>query len=101
MVFMKFKDKKMVMEWRKEFDGWLFDILVESEICYVMFIKSIIVEILGRKGSEGVGVGKGEMGMINFFCFFLLLILSLVELFICVVCFERMDDMVGLMMILC
>src|SRR3569833_2452328 len=100
MVLMKFRDSKRAKEWRKEFDGKVFNSM-EAEICHVTFIKSITVERPRKprghlpESSTGGGIISNSMKP------FPPPTPNLTELPTCTVCLERMDDTAGLMTILC
>ncbi|EAQ85094.1 hypothetical protein CHGG_09108 [Chaetomium globosum CBS 148.51] len=106
MVLMKFRDSWKAQEWRKEFDGKPFD-SVETEICHVTFIKSIIVETPNeantqRKHSEGNNDRFSPTSpLANSLKPFPPPTPNLIELPTCTVCLERMDDTSGLMTTLC
>ncbi|KAJ4293797.1 hypothetical protein N0V88_005308 [Collariella sp. IMI 366227] len=106
MVLMKFRDAGRARQWRKQFDGKLFD-SVETETCHVTFIKSITVETPNqassqRKPSEGNDrFSATSPGVVSSLKPFPPPTPNLIELPTCAVCLERMDDTTGLMTILC
>ncbi|KAK4232472.1 ubiquitin-related domain-containing protein [Podospora fimiseda] len=109
MVLMKFRDRRKAEAWRKEFNGKPFDTfdIVETEICHVVFIKSITFETPDktdrkRKGSEGANLmSTASPSAINSLKPFPPPTPNLVELPTCPVCLERMDDTAGIMTIVC
>ncbi|KAK3995880.1 hypothetical protein QBC44DRAFT_259286 [Cladorrhinum sp. PSN332] len=106
MVLMKFRERRRAEAWRKEFNGRPFD-SVETEICHVVFIKSITFETPSqtdskRKGSEGGSLmSTASPSAINSLKPFPPPTPNLVELPTCPVCLERMDDTAGIMTIIC
>ncbi|KAH6618026.1 hypothetical protein B0J18DRAFT_268222 [Chaetomium sp. MPI-SDFR-AT-0129] len=106
MVLMKFRDSRNAKVWRKEFDGKPFD-SIETEICHVTFIKSIIVDTPNHSG----GQRKHSEANNEYFSPASPLAThlkpfppptpDLTELPTCAVCLERMDDTAGLMTNLC
>jgi BRCA1-associated protein len=105
MVLMKFRDNGRAKEWRREFDGKVFNSM-EAEICHVTFIKSITIETPGQQRGN-LHDGNSEpfpsspSGVVNSLKPFPPPTPSLIELPTCPVCLERMDDTTGLMTILC
>ncbi|KAK4166412.1 ubiquitin-related domain-containing protein [Cladorrhinum sp. PSN259] len=106
MVLMKFRERRRAEAWRKQFNGRPFD-SVETEICHVVFIKSITFETPGqidsnRRGSEGGNLmSAASPSTINSLKPFPPPTPNLVELPTCPVCLERMDDTAGIMTIIC
>ncbi|KAJ9151368.1 Zf-UBP-domain-containing protein [Pleurostoma richardsiae] len=106
MVLMKFRDNKRAREWRKEFDGKVFNSM-EAEICHVTFIKSITVEQPSRPrdGSSNIGgdpfASSSSGAVVNSLKPLPPPTPNLIELPTCPVCLERMDDTTGLMTIIC
>ncbi|TLD14327.1 uncharacterized protein PgNI_04197 [Pyricularia grisea] len=97
MVLMKFRDAKRAKEWRKEFDGKVFNSL-EAEICHVTYIKSITVETPTKPVPRFSEPSSSVSSSLKPFP---PPTADLVELPTCPVCLERMDDTTGLMTILC
>lgn len=97
MVLMKFRDANRAREWRKEFDGKVFNSL-EAEICHVTYIKSITVETPTKPAPRSQEPSSSVSSSLKPFP---PPTADLVELPTCPVCLERMDDTNGLMTILC
>lgn len=106
MVLMKFRDNRRAREWRKEFDGKVFNSM-EAEICHVTFIKSITVETPTQPKDTASSLNSDPFGpasaggLVSSMKPFPPPTPSLIELPTCPVCLERMDDTTGLMTILC
>ncbi|OIW25145.1 zf-UBP-domain-containing protein [Coniochaeta ligniaria NRRL 30616] len=101
MVLMKFRDRWRAQDWRKEFDGRVFNSM-EPEICHVTFIKSITFETPNQpKNSTTPNTGASSSAVVNSLKPFPPPTPNLIELPTCPVCLERMDDTTGLMTILC
>ncbi|KAB5518821.1 hypothetical protein GE09DRAFT_977876 [Coniochaeta sp. 2T2.1] len=97
MVLMKFRDRWRAQDWRKEFDGKVFNSM-EPEICHVTFIKSITFETPSQPKPN---TASSSAALVNSLKPFPPPTPNLTELPTCPVCLERMDDTAGLMTILC
>ncbi|KAF4997799.1 hypothetical protein FDECE_11976 [Fusarium decemcellulare] len=101
LVLLKFRDGRRAKQWRREFDGKVFN-SVEPQICHVVFVKSITFEApTRRKPSNGLSALSSSAGMSNSLRPFPPPTPNLVELPTCPVCLERMDETNGLMTIPC
>lgn len=120
LVLLKFRDPQRAAEWRREFDGRVFNSM-EAQVCQVVFVRSITFETPG--GDVGGGGGDGanfpDLSHDPFTPSTSTLPASgastttltlrpfppptpsLVELPTCPVCLERMDETTGLMTIPC
>ncbi|KAF4447017.1 hypothetical protein F53441_9415 [Fusarium austroafricanum] len=101
LVLLKFRDKFRAKQWRREFDGKVFN-TVEPQICHVVFVKSITFETpTRRKSSAALSTLSSSAGMSSSLRPFPPPTPNLVELPTCPVCLERMDETNGLMTIPC
>ncbi|KAF9775640.1 hypothetical protein IL306_006239 [Fusarium sp. DS 682] len=101
LVLLKFRDNFRAKQWRREFDGKVFN-TVEPQICHVVFVKSITFETpTRRKSSTALSPLSSPAGMSSSLRPFPPPTPNLVELPTCPVCLERMDETNGLMTIPC
>ncbi|KAF5019986.1 hypothetical protein F66182_7992 [Fusarium sp. NRRL 66182] len=101
LVLLKFRDDFRAKQWRREFDGRVFN-SVEPQICHVVFVKSITFETpTRRKSSAALSPLSSSAGMSSSLRPFPPPTPNLVELPTCPVCLERMDETNGLLTIPC
>ncbi|KAM0561227.1 hypothetical protein ACHAPJ_003732 [Fusarium lateritium] len=101
LVLLKFRDNFRAKQWRREFDGKVFNTM-EPQICHVVFVKSITFETpTRRKSSAALSPLSSSAGMSSSLRPFPPPTPNLVELPTCPVCLERMDETNGLMTIPC
>ncbi|RSL87148.1 hypothetical protein CEP52_015617 [Fusarium oligoseptatum] len=101
LVLLKFRDNDRAKQWRREFDGKVFNTM-EPQICHVVFVKSITFETpTRRKPSNSLSTLSSSAGMSSSLRPFPPPTPNLVELPTCPVCLERMDETNGLMTIPC
>ncbi|EWG38732.1 hypothetical protein FVEG_01882 [Fusarium verticillioides 7600] len=101
LVLLKFRNNFRAKQWRREFDGKVFN-TVEPQICHVVFVKSITFETPTRRKSSGaLSPLSSSAGMSSSLRPFPPPTPNLVELPTCPVCLERMDETNGLMTIPC
>ncbi|KAI1039387.1 hypothetical protein LB505_002743 [Fusarium chuoi] len=101
LVLLKFRNNFRAKQWRREFDGKVFN-TVEPQICHVVFVKSITFETpTRRKSSAALSPLSSPAGMSSSLRPFPPPTPNLVELPTCPVCLERMDETNGLMTIPC
>lgn len=117
LVLLKFRDNFRAKQWRREFDGRVFNTMEVSDImgadrtfanirqpqiCHVVFVKSITFETpTRRKSSTALSPLSSSAGMSSSLRPFPPPTPNLVELPTCPVCLERMDETNGLMTIPC
>ncbi|CAF3431074.1 unnamed protein product [Fusarium graminearum] len=101
LVLLKFRDNVRAKQWRREFDGKVFNTM-EPQICHVVFVKNITFETpTRRKSSAALSPLSSSAGMSSSLRPFPPPTPNLVELPTCPVCLERMDETNGLMTIPC
>ncbi|KAF5672933.1 cytoplasmic Zn-finger BRAP2 (BRCA1 associated) [Fusarium circinatum] len=101
LVLLKFRNNFRAKQWRREFDGKVFN-TVEPQICHVVFVKSITFETpTRRRSSAALSPLSSPAGMSSSLRPFPPPTPNLVELPTCPVCLERMDETNGLMTIPC
>ncbi|RGP70687.1 ring finger [Fusarium longipes] len=101
LVLLKFRDNFRAKQWRREFDGKVFNAM-EPQICHVVFVKSITFEApTRRKSSAALPSLSSSAGISSSLRPFPPPTPNLVELPTCPVCLERMDETNGLMTIPC
>ncbi|KAM0243674.1 hypothetical protein ACHAPO_000528 [Fusarium lateritium] len=101
LVLLKFRDNTRAKQWRREFDGKVFNTM-EPQICHVVFVKSITFETpTRRKSNAALSPLPSSAGMSSSLRPFPPPTPNLVELPTCPVCLERMDETNGLMTIPC
>ncbi|KAM4062997.1 BRCA1-associated protein 2 domain-containing protein [Hirsutella rhossiliensis] len=100
LVLLKFRDGGRAKHWRREFDGKVFNSM-ESQVCHVVFVKSITFETPTRPRRNDQSVASSSSAVSNSLKPFPPPPPNLIELPTCPVCLERMDETNGLMTIPC
>ncbi|PHH84343.1 hypothetical protein CDD83_2099 [Cordyceps sp. RAO-2017] len=106
LVLLKFRDGSRAKQWKGEFDGRVFNSM-ESQVCHVVFVKSITFETPGRSrrndhpAAAAAASSSSSSAVSNSLKPFPPPPPNLIELPTCPVCLERMDETNGLMTIPC
>ncbi|KAJ6785866.1 hypothetical protein PWT90_10891 [Aphanocladium album] len=101
LVLLKFRHSKVAREWKKTFDGTVFNTM-EPQVCHVVFVKSITFETPAQKTThEPIASSSSSAALSNTLKPFPPPTPNLVELPTCPVCLERMDETSGIMTIPC
>ncbi|POR36048.1 RING finger protein ETP1 [Tolypocladium paradoxum] len=101
LVLLKFRDSKRAKQWKREFDGKVFNSM-EPQVCHVVFVKSITFETPTQPRRRGhSGASSSPAAVSNSLKPFPPPTPNLIELPTCPVCLERMDETNGLMTIPC
>lgn len=118
LVLLKFRDGKRAKQWRKEFDGKVFNSMEVSspsgfslcsscsrtrqpQVCHAVFVKSITFETPTRPHRSDNAGGSSSSTVSSSLKPFPPPTPNLIELPTCPVCLERMDETNGLMTIPC
>lgn len=100
LVLLKFRDSKRAKQWRREYDGKIFNSM-GSQACHVVFVKSITFERPTRARGRDYSISSNQAAVANSLKPFPPPTPNLVELPTCPVCLERMDETNGLMTVPC
>lgn len=101
LVLLKFRHSKVAKEWKRIYDGKVFNTM-EPQVCHVVFVKSITFETPGQvERSEATAGSSSSAAVSSSLRPFPPPTPNLVELPTCPVCLERMDETNGLMTIPC
>ncbi|OAQ96238.1 hypothetical protein LLEC1_02794, partial [Akanthomyces lecanii] len=100
LVLLKFRHGKVAREWKKMFDGTVFNTM-EPQVCHVVFVKSIIFETPARNMAHEPIASSSSAAVSNSLRPFPPPMPDLVELPTCPVCLELMDETSGIMTIPC
>ncbi len=101
LVLLKFRHSKIAKEWKRLYDGKVFNTM-EPQVCHVVFVKSITFETPGQHDRyDGAAGSSSSAAVSNSLKPFPPPTPNLVELPTCPVCLERMDETNGLMTIPC
>ncbi|KAJ4150169.1 hypothetical protein LMH87_010932 [Akanthomyces muscarius] len=100
LVLLKFRHGKVAREWKKMFDGTVFNTM-EPQVCHVVFIKSITFETPAQNTSHEPIASSSSAAVSNTLKPFPPPTPNLVELPTCPVCLELMDETSGIMTIPC
>ncbi|PTB44007.1 uncharacterized protein TrAFT101_002570 [Trichoderma asperellum] len=100
LVLLKFRDSKRAKQWRREYDGKIFNSM-GSQACHVVFVKSITFERPTRTRGRDYSISSNQAAVSNSLKPFPPPTPNLVELPTCPVCLERMDETNGLMTVPC
>ncbi|KAH6605638.1 ring finger [Trichoderma cornu-damae] len=101
LVLLKFRDGKRARQWRREYDGKIFNSM-GPQACHVVFVKSITFERPApRPRGRDYSMSPTPAAVSNSLKPFPPPTPNLVELPTCPVCLERMDETNGLMTVPC
>ncbi|TQV98160.1 RING and UBP finger domain-containing protein [Cordyceps javanica] len=100
LVLLKFRHGKVAREWKKQFDGTVFNTM-EPQVCHVVFVKSITFEAPSESIAREQMASLSSVTVSNTPRPFPPPTPDLVELPTCPVCLERMDETSGIMTIPC
>lgn len=118
LVLLKFRNGKRAKQWQREYEGKVFYTMevrihqdrfpfpqfsdpLQTEVCHVVFVKSITFETPTRRLTRNLSSGSASAGMSSDLRPLPPPTPSLVELPTCPVCLERMDETAGIMTIPC
>jgi BRCA1-associated protein len=100
LVLLKFRHNKIAKEWKRIYDGKVFNTM-EPQVCHVVFVKSITFETPTHTEYDRMTASSSSAAVSNSLKPFPPPTPDLVELPTCPVCLERMDETTGLMTIPC
>ncbi|RFU80742.1 ring finger [Trichoderma arundinaceum] len=100
LVLLKFRDGKRAKQWRREYDGKIFNSM-GSQACHVVFVRSITFERPTWSRGRDYSISSTSAAVSNSLKPFPPPTPNLVELPTCPVCLERMDETNGLMTVPC